>query len=256
MQLFAAALQEELNQALELCPCPAKVSMGRFRLWQSIREGKEILFLKTGVGPRASGERLRQVLEEVRPEKILVFGYAGALDPSLKLGDLVLGRSASIFGESPARRPLDEEQLAATFELSGADTLLEAARSAGLSAVTGQILTSPYIIGDPVQKSILFRRFNASAIDMETASLARSALEKGVAIEAVRTISDTAVDEFLAPFSFDPEVGPVGRAARVVKAGSWVERFRDWRGRAAAARATLKLFLRAYLEGESVSRRC
>ncbi len=248
MQLFVAALQEELNQALELCPGPARLSIGKLRLWRSVKKGREILLLKTGVGPKRSGDRLREALETLQPEKILVFGYAGALDPLLKVGDLVLGRSASIFGEGALKLPLEEVPLTATFELSGSDRLLDTARVAGLAARAGEILTSPYIIGDPMQKSILFQRFHASAVDMETASLARSVGGRGINIEVIRTISDTASDEFLAPFSFDPGAGSFNRAVRVISAGNWIDRFEDWRKRAAEARRTLRLFLEAYLE--------
>ena len=89
MLMIAAALEEELETAKSLFPESERIQGERLKLWRAVRDGRTIGFLKTGVGPRRSAERLKQALKVTRPAHILVIGYAGALNPALKLGSLV-----------------------------------------------------------------------------------------------------------------------------------------------------------------------
>ncbi len=81
---------------------------------------------------------------------ILVIGYAGALDPGLKLGDLVAAARALAFSLDEDNHDWDHIRLDGTFNLMDSETLAQAAKSAGLHACIGDILTSPYVLGDPV----------------------------------------------------------------------------------------------------------
>ncbi len=247
MLLITAALQEELNTALRICNNRRSSSIGDTRLWVAHCAGSEFHFLRTGVGPARSAERLRSVLTRVKPSQILVIGYAGALEPTLRVGDLVIGRQAAIFGESPENRLIQNVELDGSWELVRSQVLLELARKTGISAHCGRLLTSPHIIGAPAQKQILHRRFGAATIDMETAALARVGNESGIGVSCVRAVTDEAEDEFLSPFSYDPDTNLMKRAVKVVAAGNWIRRCRDWQRRAASARSVLRDFLQAYL---------
>jgi nucleoside phosphorylase len=179
---------------------------------------------------------------------MMTIGYAGALDPSLKVGDLVIPSQASLFGVDSRRLPLDELEFSGSWKPLRNERLREAAARAGLSAYGGSLITSPYIIGDPLQKKSLYRRFGATAIDMESGSLARVAETRGIPYACARAISDDANDEFLAPLSYDPGSNPLNRALKVVSAGNWLKRYQDWKYRAAIARGTLRQFLSCYLQ--------
>ncbi len=246
--LIAAALQEELDTALGVCKGKRRASTCRLPLWAACCAGSELHFLRTGVGPLRAEERLRLALVHTKPSQILVIGYAGALEPTLKVGDLVVGQRAAIFGESSDDLPIQDIELAGSWELAQRQALLDAAFRAGIRAHCGQLLTSPHIIGDPAQKLILRNRFEATAIDMETAALARVGSASGIGVSCVRAVTDEAGDEFLAPFSYDPGAGFRDRAAKVIAAGNWIRRCRDWRRRAALARSVLREFFRVYFQ--------
>ena len=244
MLLIAAALAEELDIALDLCRSRSILGAGNVRIRTGTFQGQAIYFLKTGVGPVRAGRNLDAVLSEFHPRRILIIGYAGALSPGMNLGDLVVMRRTSIFGEDEAKhRPLEQMEISASYELDGSSELYHLAQTAGLTAHRGEGLTSHFIIGDPRQKQILHRRFGALSIDMETAALARSAGAVRIPLSCVRAVSDNANDEFLAPFSYDPGVSPFDRAIRVLAAGNWLNRFHSWRERAATARESLRSLL-------------
>jgi nucleoside phosphorylase len=248
MLLIAAALAEELRVAIDLCSSCSGSDPGRAHLRSGVFCGKTIRFLKTGVGPDKAARSLDAVLSTISPGRILIIGYAGALAPELRLGDLVAMRGVSIFGEKGAPRlPLDHMEISGTYPLEGSLGLQASAKAAGLTSYIGDGLTSPYIIGHPLQKQVLHRRFRALSIDMETAALARSAAAAGIPVSCVRVISDDAGDDFLAPFTYAPGASPVDRAMRVLRAGNWGERYRTWRLRAEMGRENLRKFLQVWL---------
>ncbi len=249
MLLIAAALAEELNTALDLCHSQTRVGRGECRLSTGVFGEQTIHFLKTGAGPKKAAKKMDAVLAVLRPQRILIVGYAGALAPEPCLGDLIVMQRASIFGANEVkRRPLDQVDLSESFDLWGGSELFDLAQTLGMPAHRGHGLTSPFIIGDPIQKQTLHRRFQALSIDMETAALARVAHTAGIPISCIRAVSDEATDDFLAPFTYDPSASSMGMALRVLAAGNWGKRFHAWRERAGKARESLRSFLRYYLE--------
>lgn len=98
---------------------------------------------------------------------ILMAGLAGALDPSLKVGDVIVDDCANLL---PATIPFRR----------------------------GTIHTANQIVATPAQKAELFARTGAAAVDMESDAARQYAQASGVPLIAVRAISDTA-DETLDP---------------------------------------------------------
>ena len=239
--LVVAALSEELDAALRLCAGVTRIPARGIRAWEGRRRDRAISFLKTGVGPARAESSLTLYLEQRRPARILAFGYAGALREGFEIGDLVAVERASLLRLEPTTPGgVSGAQLEGTWQLDA-----EPWRRGGRERVDA--LTSPHIIGDPRDKGVLHGRFGASIVDMETAGLARAAAAAAVPLACVRAITDLVDDDFLAPFGYVPESGPALRVARVLAAGHWVRRYREWKVRAERARSTLCDFLGSYL---------
>jgi Phosphorylase superfamily len=101
-----------------------------------------------------------------RPISCLIMaGIAGALDPSLKVGDVVMDDAAGLIGASS---------------------------SGSVSIIRGGIHTSNQFIADPGRKAELFRSTGALAVEMEHAIARNAAQEAGIPFIGVRAISDTA----------------------------------------------------------------
>jgi nucleoside phosphorylase len=248
MLLIAAALAEELETGLNLCSSRGKIRCAGGPVWLGIRGAETLHFVKLGTGPARSAARLRQVLTSLKPSEILVIGYAGALDPALRQGELVVVNRADQLSEESWGAPLEEIGLAESWTLSRADELCDLARRAGLPVHCGPVLTSPCIMGAPTHKRMLFDKFGAAIVDMETAALARFAARADVPLSCVRAISDEALDDFFAEFSYDPGAGNLRRAARVLAAGGLMRRYSQWHERSRSARQNLSKFLACYLD--------
>lgn len=246
MLLVAAALEEEIKTGIVLCRQKQPIPHRKISVWQAIRNEQKVAFLKTGVGPRRAAASLEEALQLISCSHILVIGYAGALDPGLKLGDLVAAARALAFSLDEDNHDWDHVRLDGTFNLTDSETLAQAAKSAGLNTCIGDILTSPYVLGDPVNKRLLYDKFHASIVDMETAALARVAAARSVPLSCIRVVSDDAADSFLAPFSYDPSARLHTRARKLASTGM-AKVYRKWKNNTAVARKSLGMFLEEYL---------
>ncbi len=217
-------------------------------MWIGTRGSKDLHLLKLGAGPVRSAAVLRKILPELKSSRILVIGYAGALDPALNQGELVLVDRAYLLAQDSRDAPLEEIRLGPGVHLAGAAELLRVAQAAGVPVHCGPALTSPCLMGAPAHKRVLFQKFGALIVDMETAALARVASESEVPLGCVRAISDEAGDTFLASLSYDPPAGAVRRAARTLADGHLLRRYSQWRERSLAARQALTRFLACYLD--------
>ena len=252
MLMIVAALEEELETAKSLFPESERIPGEKLKFWKAVRDGKTIGFLRTGVGPRRSAERLKEALKVARPSHILVIGYAGALNPVLKLGSLIAVEKATAFSLDANLPAWEHVRIEGEFKLANCESLVQSAICAGFSACSGDTLTSSYVLGNPEHKRLLYEKFHAAIVDMETASLAQVAQSEAIPLSCIRVISDEAADTFLAPFSYDPSAGIPARAMQLWGAGMLVT-YREWKEHSSLAKERLSGFLSHYLIQDSRS---
>jgi adenosylhomocysteine nucleosidase len=143
------------------------------------------------VGPRALRlDRAAAILDEQLPQAMILAGLAGALDPALKIGDVVMAPPPQGVPALPGVR-------------------------------VGTLCTAQDIIATPAEKARLFQESGCAAVEMEAAAVVPLAARAGVPLLSLRAISDTAGETLDARFLHlvDPEGRPrAGRAARLVLA--------------------------------------
>jgi adenosylhomocysteine nucleosidase len=138
------------------------------------------LLAVSGIGYPAAGAAAR-ALVEAQVSSLMSFGLAGALDPELAAGSIILpnaliSRDGARFVTCKAWR----ERVAA---------------SLGYARVTeGTLLSSARAIETPLEKAAAFRDTGAAAVDMESAAVAEVAAAHKLPFIAVRVIVDTAAD--------------------------------------------------------------
>jgi adenosylhomocysteine nucleosidase len=146
--------------------------------------GAAVDVLTTGMGPRHAKRALTWALERSRPAAIVSLGCAGALDPALRPGDVVVASQIRVAGS-------------ASLEIDGnwGTHLERAAQACGLHAVSGPLLTTPEILAGAADKRQARAESAAIAVEMEAAALGRAAHEAKIPFAAVRAILDVADDE-------------------------------------------------------------
>ncbi|NWG12880.1 MAG: hypothetical protein HXY20_05015 [Acidobacteria bacterium] len=217
------------------------------RLYKAACAGPPVYLLGLGVGPRRAENSLARALRVAHPSAILLIGYAGALDPGIRLGEVLAVRPASLLAKTGPERNPKALVCEGTWDLPFTDAVADSASSAGIHLMTAPGLTAHGVVGDPLFKSLLLNRFGAALIDMETAAVARVAQEARVPAACVRAITDTADDDFLKPLSFQSEGGRLRAHLSSLIRGELLEHRREWNRRTAAAGAGLCRFLSSYL---------
>lgn len=128
-----------------------------------------------GIGAEAAREAA-EGLHAGGASALVSFGFAGALDSSLRPGDLMLPDSVS----ADRLLPIDTEWRSRVRELLSARV-----RIAG-----GILAASPHMLASAAAKRELAQSAGARAVDMESGAVAEVAFRTGTAFLAVRAISD------------------------------------------------------------------
>jgi adenosylhomocysteine nucleosidase len=119
----------------------------------------------------------RPALQDIpyRPEFVVSAGFAGALQEGYQVGDILV-----------ATEVLDPEGNCWPTSWPGEP----AARPRRAPTYSGRLVTVKRILSDPANKKALGARFDALAVDMEAAVVARLCSRAGVPFGCVRAISD------------------------------------------------------------------
>jgi adenosylhomocysteine nucleosidase len=156
---IVAALEREVRPLVKKWNVRDREHDGRrFRFFQK----EETVLVCGGIGPTAARRATEAIVALFHPNLVYSIGFAGALDPGLKVADIL--RPSRVVNASDASR-------------------------ADVEGGTG-VLVSFGSIASPAQKSKLRDSFGAQAVDMEAAAVARAAEARGVAFGVVKVISD------------------------------------------------------------------
>jgi adenosylhomocysteine nucleosidase len=177
---------------------------------------RRIVLANVGVGKVNAAMTTTLLLEHFKPKGLIFSGVAGALNPDLAPGDLVLASATAqhdlgdVYADSIAnfgvRNPVTGERNPVFFPADPA--LLAAAQQAAQNVrldpiptgagsrnpviLTGVIVTGDGFIMSSAKKAELRRRLQADAVDMESAAVAQICRQFGVPCLIIRALSDYA----------------------------------------------------------------
>jgi adenosylhomocysteine nucleosidase len=132
------------------------------------------LVVEMGIGFDRARAAIRWVLDHFEPRLVIIAGFSGALDPALKIGEVVVA--------SEVIEP-DDQKWHAVLPMELGDR------------VCGRLLTARSLIASVAEKRRLFRSTRAVAVDMESAAVAEACQSERIPCAVVRVISDTAESE-------------------------------------------------------------
>jgi adenosylhomocysteine nucleosidase len=142
-----------------------------------------------GIGRQNAEKSVRRFLASCSPELVLTCGFAGGLNPDLKIGDVVFELPLT-----PSLSSSDGERVAQPGEELSAKLLAAGAKPVKFFC-TDRIATTV------AEKKTLREQTGADAVEMESAAIHAVCAEKNIPCATVRVVSDTA-DEAL-PLDFN-----------------------------------------------------
>lgn len=194
------ALHQEFGALLPILKKTRRLHIAGRRALRGSIDSHDVVLLATGMGASNAREAALQLIRETAPRAIVATGFAGAIEPSLETGDVVVGDSV-----------VDEHHVPQGRTFAGHPLLVDAAmRSEGLDGkvVTGTLATVDQVVGD-VESKVRFRAtHDAVAVDMESVGVARAANVYDIPLLCARVIVDDANTAL--PFDANRLVGPKG----------------------------------------------
>jgi nucleoside phosphorylase len=173
-----------------------------FRKIAARKSGASILIV--GIGRRNAEKSAGQFLAAHSPERVLTCGFAGALNPDLKLGEVVfeIGNRRDEFHESQTKKKSDD-----LIGNSWNSSLREKLIAAG--ARPAKFFCADRIATTVAEKKKLRAETGADAVEMESAAIHAVCRERGIPCATVRVISDTAHENL--PLDFNALAKPDNR---------------------------------------------
>ncbi|MBC8357049.1 MAG: nucleoside phosphorylase [Planctomycetes bacterium] len=167
--------------------------------------GRQVLVADSGVGQGAAMAVTADVIRLHQPNWVISAGFAGALQPELRRGHILMADDVT---DVTGKR------------LSIGLTVDHAAIEASPSLHVGRLLTVDQLIRTKSQKEQLGTNHRALACDMETLAVAEACQNAGAKFMSVRIISDSMEDELPKEIeglmAQDSLVGKIGAAAGAI----------------------------------------
>ena len=138
---------------------------------------RSVAIFHTGIGQKACQANIDNFLSVEHPDIWISSGFAGGVGEELRVGDLFLAENFS-----------DRELLSAGQRLL-----------ADRNVRTAKLFTSATIVDSTAQRNEIARAQGALAIDMETETIARACIARGIRLLSLRAISDSLHEPFPAP---------------------------------------------------------
>ena len=169
---IVCALHRELAALLDRCEKVRKYTGGSFVFRGGRYDQVRLAVVESGMGFAKARRATQALLDAHTPPWVLACGYAGALRPEMKVGDIAVADSiVDTHGQ----------------ELS-VDLRMPTEGVKGLHR--GRFVTSDEMVRTIREKQELAERHGAIAVDMESLAVAQVCRESGTPFMAVRVISD------------------------------------------------------------------
>lgn len=191
------AMTEELELLLENLQNKQTTQHGPFTLHAGTLEGQEVLLAQCGIG-KVNAAALTQLMILQKVDKIIFTGVAGAVDKSLKVGDIVISTDTMQhdsdvralgyqLGEVPGETltwQADEHLRTLAFDA--------ARKIEGINVITGRVLSGDQFIASPEKVKELREVFEGACAEMEGAAVAQICSKWKIPFVIIRSMSDSA----------------------------------------------------------------
>ncbi len=202
------AVKEEISGIKRVMNISDHVRLGKASAWPGKWGKQNFVLVRSGVGKQRADDAVLQVIDRFQPRALISTGYAGAVQPELNVGDLVIA-DAILEAKEKVKYFPDQDWLGRARNIPCPD---------GVKMVVGGLLTVNTVIHDSATKRELGKSYSVQAVEMETSAIARVAEEQGLPLLSVRVISDRLDQELLDSSSFLGSDGEIS----TLKAGWYV----------------------------------
>lgn len=191
------AMPEEIALLLASLEAIESLERAGFTLYRGRLDGKAVLLAQCGIG-KVNAAALTQTMLLEGVARLIFTGVAGALEPSLEVGDLVVSSDAlqhdvdvSALGYGLGEVPGEPLSWSADPQLR--ELALEAAEQLpDVQTVSGRVLSGDQFVASAEKGRSLRETFGGVCAEMEGAAVAQICAKANIPFVIIRSISDTA----------------------------------------------------------------
>lgn len=200
------AMVEEITPLLDFFGTYETLEFAKNRYYTTTYKGMELVIAYSKIGKVNASLTATTLIEKFGAEQLLFSGVAGALNPNLRIGDVLVATALTqhdlditAFGHPHGYVP--EGSVYVDTDASLRALAHKVAKAQNISLQEGIIATGDQFICDGVKKEWIHTTFKADATEMEGASVAVVCDALKIPFCVFRAISDAA--DMDAGFSFD-----------------------------------------------------
>jgi adenosylhomocysteine nucleosidase len=153
---------------------------------------REGLLVLTGVGKEKAEQAVGRVLQDYPISLVISAGFGGALTDMMQAGDVIVYSGLKCAGMDGSNLPAGPVPLC---DAGPAARALKRPAVPGLRVVRGNGVTAAGVCSTPKSKIDLGRKYQADVVDMESYWIGRITAAKSIPFMAVRSISDSVMDD-------------------------------------------------------------
>ena len=200
------AMAEEIEPLLKMVESFEKIEHANNVFYKAIYKNFTLIIVYIKIGKVNSTLTATVLVEKFGIEKLIFSGVAGAINPKLGIGDLVLASTLvqhdvdlTAFGHPWGFIPESGDFIKPDKDLG--DIAKKTAKKLNINLFEGVIATGDQFVASPQKKEFISKTYKADALEMEGASVAYVCKTYNIAFCILRSISDSADNE--ADVSFD-----------------------------------------------------
>jgi adenosylhomocysteine/aminodeoxyfutalosine nucleosidase len=191
------AMAEEIEPILKRVDNIKKIEYAKNIYYEATYRGKDVVISYSKIGKVFASLTATILIEKFKCDRLLFSGVAGAINPELKIGDLIIASSLSqhdlditAFGHPYGYVP--EGAVYIETDKSLMDIAKAVAKKSGLKLKEGIVATGDQFVASSDRKEFISSTFKADALEMEGGSVAVICDALDIPFFILRAISDTA----------------------------------------------------------------
>ncbi|RUS48346.1 5'-methylthioadenosine/adenosylhomocysteine nucleosidase [Cohnella sp. AR92] len=193
------AMQEEIDLLYGQMKDRVEMNRSGIVFFSGSLNNKPVVLCKSGVGKVNAAVYTQVLIDRFSVKSVIFTGVAGAVDPELNIGDIVISTSClqhdvdvTALGYPRGVIPYQE-----TSEWKSDEKLSEIAEQAGETVLPGRVklgkvLSGDQFIADREKVKELYETFGGACTEMEGAAVAQVCAMNGVGFVIIRSMSDKA----------------------------------------------------------------
>lgn len=193
-----SALHKEIKPLLEATEGVQKSKWRKRSLYHGVIGEYEVVAASCGVGKVRAAACTQYLIDSFSVEAVICCGVAGAVDPQLGIGDIIVAKKALEhdfdLGDAKLLRKLRRRWVKADPRL--VEAAMEAGKGLGFEdrMHLGTVLTGDQAIASEERRERLWDEYRGQCVDMEGAAVAQVCRLNSVPFLIVRAVSDTATE--------------------------------------------------------------